>query len=147
MDVKPGSITTIPGEVVFTIDIRDVDSERQRRTADAIATEIERIAQAARTPATVSVLGDTSPVVLPAWVSQRTIATAAQLGMPYRVLPSGASHDSQQINRVVPTGMIFVPSRDGVSHVPEEHTDIAELADGTRLLLATMIRLDAGDER
>ncbi|TAM70071.1 MAG: Zn-dependent hydrolase [Microbacteriaceae bacterium] len=147
MTVRPGSITTIPGSVVFTIDIRDVDSTRQRRTADALVAEIGRIADTAGTVADVNLLGDTSPVVLPSWVADHTMAAAAELGMRYRVMPSGASHDSQQINRVVPTGMIFVPSRDGVSHVPEEHTELEDLAQGTRLLIATMMRLDSDDER
>ncbi|WP_223690522.1 Zn-dependent hydrolase [Leifsonia poae] len=147
MQVRPGSITTIPGEVTFSIDVRDIDNDRQRRTADALVAEISRIAARADTPAQIALLGDTSPVVLPSWVAAHTLAAAGEGEVEYRILPSGASHDSQQINRVTPTGMIFVPSRGGVSHVPEEFTDIGELAVGTRVLLSTLLRLDADDER
>lgn len=143
LDVHPGSITTIPGRVVFTVDVRDVDSDRQRLTAEALVARFEQIARARGTQLTVAVIGDTSPVVLPSWVAEHIAAGAAEVGLSYRMLPSGASHDSQQINRVVPTGMVFVPSRDGLSHVPEEFTEASELADGTAVLLQAMKRLDA----
>ncbi|TQL44934.1 allantoate deiminase/N-carbamoyl-L-amino-acid hydrolase [Homoserinimonas aerilata] len=143
LDVHPGSITTIPGRVVFTVDVRDVDSDRQRLTAEDLVARFEQIARSRRTQLTVALIGDTSPVVLPSWVAEHIAAGAAEEGLSYRMLPSGASHDSQQINRVVPTGMVFVPSRDGLSHVPEEFTEASELADGTAVLLQAMKRLDA----
>lgn len=143
LDVHPGSITTIPGRVVFTVDVRDVDTDRQRRTAHTLANRFEQIARAQNTDIAMEVIGDTSPVVLPAWIADHLGEAARESGKEYRVLPSGASHDSQQINRVVPTGMIFVPSRNGLSHVPEEHTAAEDLADGTAVLLAAMRRLDA----
>ena len=143
LDVHPGSITTIPGRVVFTVDVRDVDSDRQRLTAEALVTRFEQIARSRGTQLTVAVIGDTSPAVLPSWIAEHIAAGAAEAGLSYRMLPSGASHDSQQINRVVPTGMVFVPSRDGLSHVPEEFTETSEIADGTAVLLQAMKRLDA----
>lgn len=145
LDVHPGSITTIPGRVVFTVDVRDVDSDRQRRTADDLASSFAHIAQSRGTELEIELIGDTSPVVLPAWVAEHIAEGAAQEGLSYRVLPSGASHDSQQVNSIVPTGMIFVPSRNGLSHVPEEFTETSELADGTIVLLRAMTRLDAAE--
>lgn len=143
LDVHPGSITTIPGRVVFSVDVRDVDSDRQRLTAEALVARFEQIARSRGTQLTVAVIGDTSPAVLPSWIAEHIAAGAAEAGLSYRMLPSGASHDSQQINRVVPTGMVFVPSRDGLSHVPEEFTETSEIADGTAVLLQAMKRLDA----
>lgn len=143
IEVRPGSITTIPGWAEFSVDIRDVDSDRQRRTAEELVAEFERIASGRNTDLDVELMGDTSPVVLPVWVADHIVAAAAELGMRYRILPSGASHDSQQVNRIAPTGMIFVPSRDGLSHVPEEFTSVEQIAAGTRVLLAALMRLDA----
>lgn len=88
-------------------------------------------------------LADTSAVVLPDWVRTEVTAAATELGLRYRVLTSGASHDAQMVNRLVPTAMIFVPSRHGLSHVPEEWTEPAQLAAGADLLLAALLRLDA----
>jgi len=146
LKVHPGSITTIPGKVTFSIDLRDIDNERQRCTTNELIAEITQIANRANTPAEISLLGDTPPAVLSAWVTSTAAAAARESAIDYRVLPSGASHDSQQINHITPTGMIFVPSHNGVSHAPEEFTGSHELVVGTRVLLATLMKLDADDE-
>lgn len=91
----------------------------------------------------VDELADASPVILPAWVARTVADTCFALGIKHHTMPSGASHDSQMINHIVPTGMVFVPSRDGLSHTPAEWTDPAELAVGTQVLLASLLRLDS----
>jgi allantoate deiminase len=143
MSVEPGSITTIPGRVTFSLDIRDVDADRQRRSAAEIVARIRSTCLRRGARLDARLLADTSAVVLPDWVRSEITEAARERGVPYRVLTSGASHDAQMVNRLVPTGMIFVPSRQGLSHVPEEWTDPAQIAVGTDLLLATMLRLDA----
>jgi acetylornithine deacetylase/succinyl-diaminopimelate desuccinylase-like protein len=55
---------------------------------------------------------------------------------------SGASHDTQMVNRAVPAGLVFVPSRDGLSHVPDEWTEPADLALGVQVLLGSLLALD-----
>lgn len=142
LDVHPGSITTIPGRVKFSLDVRDVDADRQRKTAAEIVRRLHATCQRRGVRLTVGLLADTSPVVLPTWVRGVIAAAAGQAGFSYRVLTSGASHDAQMINRIVPSGMIFVPSRTGLSHVPEEWTSPRDLAIGVDLLRRTMILLD-----
>ncbi|MDG1463644.1 MAG: M20/M25/M40 family metallo-hydrolase, partial [Acidimicrobiales bacterium] len=67
---------------------------------------------------------------------------ATDLGHSIRRMPSGAGHDAQMLARVCPTGMVFVPSRDGISHNPAEHTDPADLVAGADVLLQTILTLD-----
>ncbi|URM96451.1 allantoate amidohydrolase [Actinomadura madurae] len=141
--VEPGSITTIPGMVTFSLDVRDVDADRQRRAVAEIVGRMRAICLRRGVGLSARPLADTSAVVLPDWVRAEITGTADEIGVRYRVLTSGASHDAQMINRVTPTAMIFVPSRAGLSHVPEEWTDPAELAVGATLLFASMRRLDA----
>lgn len=141
--VEPGSITTIPGAVRFSLDVRDVDADRQRQAASEIVGRMRAICLRRGTGLSARLLADTSAVVLPDWVRNEVTSASTELGLPYRVLTSGASHDAQMINRITPTAMIFVPNREGLSHVPEEWTDPAKLAVGTDLLLASMLRLDA----
>jgi hydantoinase/carbamoylase family amidase len=144
LDVAPDSITTIPGEVTFSVDVRDVDSQRQRESAVQLTAEFEEICGRRGVALEVRVIGDTSPVVLPVNLVTELTQAAREEGLEYRVMPSGASHDAQQISRVTKAGMIFVPSRHGgVSHVPEEWTTPGDLARGTRVLLAALSRLDA----
>ncbi len=141
--VEPGSITTIPGTVTFALDVRDVDADRQRRAAAAIVGRMRAACLRRGTRLDARLLADTSAVVLPDWVRSEVTAAAADRDLPYRVLTSGASHDAQMINRITPAAMVFVPSRAGLSHVPEEWTEPAQLAVGTDLLLASLLRLDA----
>ena len=57
-------------------------------------------------------------------------------------MPSGAGHDAQDMTRIAPTGMIFVPSVDGVSHSPREFTEIRDIANGADVLVHTLLRID-----
>jgi len=145
LDVEPGSITTIPGRATFSVDVRDLDNQRQRETAVELVQLFEHIAARRAVDISVRVIGDTSPVVLPVSLVHELAAAAGSCGYDYRVMSSGASHDAQQISRVTRTGMIFVPSRDGLSHVPEEWTSAEQIAAGTEVLLAALTALDAHD--
>lgn len=143
LQVKPGNITTIPGHVACTIDVRDVDSDRQRLTVLEILRRAGEACARRGVTMRVRLIGDTSPAVLPIWVRRVVTRAARAVGVEYRVVTSGASHDSQSVNSVVPAGIIFVPSRGGVSHVAEEWTDAADVAMGTDVLARALIELDS----
>ena len=59
-------------------------------------------------------------------------------------MPSGAGHDAQDIARIAPIGMIFVPSVSGISHSPREYTAPADIANGINVLMHTVLSIDAG---
>jgi len=144
LDVHPGSITTIPGHCQLHIDVRDTDAQRQRLSTTELIARAYEIASARETGISAEVLADASPVVLPMTIRNAITSSATGLGIEYRVLPSGASHDTQMINHVCPGGMIFVPSRNhGVSHSPDELTEFDDLAVGIHLLTASLRQLDA----
>ncbi len=140
--VAPGSITTIPGHVRMSLDVRDVDSDRQRGTASELVRQATAICARRQIGVDVSLIGDSSPVVLPRWLREFSVDACKAQALSYRVMTSGASHDSQAINHIAPTSMIFIPSRDGLSHVPEEWTSSADLAAGTNVLLSILLRAD-----
>ncbi|MEV0195756.1 Zn-dependent hydrolase [Nonomuraea sp. NPDC050691] len=143
MSVRPGSLTTIPGEVVLTVDVRDVDAVRQRHTAAEIVRYAETVGAERGVRVETTLIGDSSPVVLPLWVGDTLAKAAVDCSAGFRMMTSGASHDAQMINKVTPTGMIFVPSRAGVSHVPEEWTAPEDLAVGVQVLARSLLSLDA----
>lgn len=143
LDVYPNSITTIPGRVTLTLDVRDVDSDRQRATTSEILQRAHYICERRGVGLEVEMLADTSPVVLPMWIRDIAGAVCRDLGVNARVMSSGAGHDAQIVNRVMPAGMLFVPSKDGLSHVPEEWTSASEIATGVEVLYHAMLRLDA----
>ncbi len=142
IQVEPGSITTIPGRVRIAVDIRDVDSDRQRATAVELTDRATTLTRSRGVTLSAFMMADASPTVLPAWVRAVTAEACASHGVRYRVMTSGASHDAQVINRVVPTGLVFVPSRSGLSHVPEEWTASTQLAVGVDVLTTSLIELD-----
>lgn len=141
-DVFPNSITTIPGLVRFVLDVRDTDSPRQRRGASELVRSFQQICERRGVDLEFEVIADTSPVVLPTWLREIIMKSCEMANVPYRVMASGAGHDSQIINSVIPAGMVFVPSKGGLSHVPEEWTSATDLAAGATVLLDSIARLD-----
>ncbi|WP_416955706.1 Zn-dependent hydrolase [Streptomyces sp. Agncl-13] len=142
LDVRPGSLTTIPGQVRLGLDVRDIDSDRQRAATAEIVRRARSVCDRRGLALAVEVLGDTSPAVLPLWL-RSVIADACRTEqVPYQVLTSGASHDSQVVNSLMPAAIVFVPSSNGLSHVPQEWTSAGDLARGTDVLLATLRMVD-----
>jgi allantoate deiminase len=142
LEVHPNSITTIPGRVRMAMDIRDVDSDRQRRLAVEIVRRARALADKRNVSVETELIADTSPAVLPMWIRELTSRVCEDLGIRYRVMTSGAGHDSQVVNAIVPAGMVFVPSKDGLSHVPEEWTSASDVARGVEVLYHTVQRVD-----
>jgi allantoate deiminase len=143
IDVSPGSMTTIAGAASLWVDVRGLDQDRQRRAAAEIVDGAAAVCARRGIGCTATPLAETPPVPLPATLRDSLLAVCQDLGLDPAVLPSGASHDAQQVNHVMPTGMIFIPSRDGISHDPAESTDIDDVALGTTVLAASLLHLDA----
>ncbi len=142
IDNFPNSITTIPGHVEFFLDVRDIDSDRQRSTADDIVEAASQIAARRNVEFEAELVSDTSPTVLPMWLRELTIEVCNRLGIPHRIMSSGAGHDAGILSRFIPAGMVFVPSHDGFSHSPEEWTSVEDIAVGVRVLGESVLRLD-----
>ena len=133
--LEPDLINVIPRRATFTVDLRDPDEQRlqaaERRLADFLATLAEREGVTVETEQLVRF----EPVVFDAALADRIQAAAQRRGLPHRRMTSGAGHDAQMLARIVPSAMIFVPSRGGISHNPREHTDDDQLALGAQVLL------------
>jgi allantoate deiminase len=142
VDVEPNSLTTIPGRVTMTVDIRDLDSDRQRRTAEALLEMALEISRRRRVELAVHLLADTSPSVLSVWLRGVLREVCTRRGIAHRVMTSGASHDAQILARIAPAAMLLVPSKDGLSHVPEEWTSVADIARGVEVLRDAILEVD-----
>ena len=142
LELYPNSITTIPGRVSMVVDIRDVDSDRQRLAASEIVQRSHWVCERRGVGLEVEMIADTSPAVLSMWLRELSSTVCRELGLNYRVMSSGAGHDAAILARLVPAAMVFVPSRDGLSHVPEEWTSAADIARGVEVLYRSVLRLD-----
>ena len=137
--VLPNSSNSVADTASFSIDLRHPDEAVLAARANAVA----GVAQAAAlfTTVTVEETFAASPTKFDALVVDAVERAASALGYRHVRMPSGAFHDAQFVVRVAPTGMIFVPSRRGISHNPAEYTAPDQLAAGTRVLARTLVEL------
>jgi beta-ureidopropionase / N-carbamoyl-L-amino-acid hydrolase len=139
----PGALNVVPGHVDLWAEFRHTSArwlETTRRTFAETA-----IAAGARRGVDVAVksLSRTEPVVASEVVRAAMAEALSQLGLESVSLPSGAGHDTVQMARLGPVGMLFVPSAGGRSHCPEEWTSPEQLDAGVSALLATLLVLDS----
>lgn len=141
LQVYPGGVNVVPGQVDFTVEIRDIKLEVMDELAAMLHTKLQEIAEERG----VKLSWEAAPAVNPSLLSesvQQTISqVAGELGYSWRSMPSGAGHDAQHLARICPTGMIFVPSKEGVSHSPTEFTPDEDCVRGANVLLNTIVRL------
>ncbi len=135
MMLLPNCSNVIPETVKFSLEVRDRDEAKIDGTMNRIVGEIEKITEARNVACEIREHSQSSPLRL----SDRLIRSMSQMArrqdLAYRLMDSGAVHDACMIANHVDTGMIFVPSIDGRSHVPEENTREADLVTGAQFLL------------
>ncbi|MBQ0766038.1 MAG: Zn-dependent hydrolase [Sulfitobacter litoralis] len=137
VDVKPGGANVIPDEVEFTVDIRAPEEDVVRQLVAQTRAAVARAEDAGfRTDVVEDLFAQ--PTMLSSEIHTRLTKHADQLQLKSRSMVSGAGHDAMIMADYVPTGLIFVPSRNGVSHSPDEWTDYDQLARGVDVIFATI---------
>lgn len=142
MEIHPGSFTTVPGTVRLSLDVRDIDSEFQRELAEDLLDRAMRIASRRGLEVSATLVSDQSPVVLHKPVREHLAQAAQRMEVSFCVLSSGASHDTAHVANVAPAGMIFVPSREGISHSAEEWSSVDDIAAAAEVVAETLRSLD-----
>lgn len=138
---EPNAINVTPSRAVFTIDLRDPDEQRLQAEEAALAAYLEQLATDENVTISVEQLARFEPVIFDLRIVERIEAAAKRRGLGVRRMTSGAGHDAQMLARIAPAAMIFVPSADGISHSPREHTEDAELVAGANILLDVAAQL------
>ncbi len=142
LTIQPNATNAVPGRVDLHIDLRDLSQPVLDDLVRQIRAELAAIAQRTDTTITLRETLHILPTLADGQV-QTAIGQACQtLGLSAMPLPSRAGHDAQEIGRIAPMGMIFVPSRGGISHSHEEFTSPEECWQGVAVLLATILALD-----
>lgn len=142
LDVKPGAPNVIPGEVMFSLEIRDLDMDKVTRLFEKIRASATAIAGANGTSISFDQYYESPATPTDKDISALVQNSADALGLSTLSMPSGAGHDGQSMKGIAPLGMIFVPSKDGVSHAPTEFTSEQQITDGANVLLKTVIGMD-----
>ena len=139
---EPGVRNVVAGRAVVGVDLRDESDERVDAAVAALHEHAARIGAATGTDVRVVPGSQVPAVAMDPGLARCVTDAADSLGLTRLDLPSGAGHDTQVLAPLTPVAMIFVPSIDGVSHSPAEHTAPDDLVHGTRTLLATLRRAD-----
>jgi N-carbamoyl-L-amino-acid hydrolase len=140
---EPSATNVIPGKVVTSLEIRDLSSEVIEKVFQAISAKSKEIMAESKVAIEILSLDTTAdPALMDSSIQAEIKKSASQLGLSSRFMPSGAGHDSQDMALIAPTGMIFVPSKGGISHSPKEYTSANDMANGANVLLHTILSLD-----
>jgi len=163
IDTKPGSTNVVPGEVIFTLDIRARTDALVERAETSLRKAFDWIAAGELPRSLKSLNKEASPDVCSvSWKQDAdnpainfhddciqcvTESAAMIFGKDTekltRRMVSGAGHDSVYTSKRVPTSMIFVPSKDGISHNPREYTSPEDCALGAQILMGAVLNYDA----
>jgi beta-ureidopropionase / N-carbamoyl-L-amino-acid hydrolase len=139
----PGAGNVIPGEVKVTLEIRDLSSEKIWKIFSQIEQKAKSLTSESEIGLDIKHIEVASkPALADPMIRDVIKSQAENLGFSTKSLPSGAGHDAQEMARIAPMGMIFIPSRDGISHAPAEFSTKEDIANGANVLLNTILELD-----
>ncbi|WP_093187064.1 Zn-dependent hydrolase [Pseudovibrio sp. Tun.PSC04-5.I4] len=144
IEFGPNVINVIPDFAKFTVDLRDPDLAVWETRQAALVNFLAELEKSDGVTIETEQLARFEPVVFDENIVQMIEEAAAEQQFSCRRMTSGAGHDAQMMARICPTAMIFVPSRDGISHNPLEHTEDEALVAGTKVLLDTATRIVTG---
>ena len=140
---SPGAPNVIPGEVRLSLEIRDLSESVIDNLFENIGKRAKAIADSDGTSIEFNRLDTTGKPALTTPLIQAEIRKAAtSLGLTHKQMQSGAGHDAQDMALICPVGMIFIPSKGGISHSPEEYSSPEDIANGANTLLNSLIQLD-----
>ncbi|HCJ56849.1 MAG TPA: Zn-dependent hydrolase [Clostridiaceae bacterium] len=140
----PGGHNIIPETVDLTIDYRDIDISSRTQAVDRIKKYISEVCKIRRLEHELEVTQDTPPVIINEKIVKLLDNTAKEHGIPTIIMPSGAAHDAMIMAELCNIGMIFVRSREGLSHCPKEFSSKEDLELATELLLHSIIKVADG---
>ena len=145
IEIEPNSPNVIPGRATMSVEFRDLSEPVLRELGDAVKARGAEIAKQTGTTIHFTLASTNVPAMATSGIQEAIGRAAAGMNLDTMRLPSGAGHDAQQIARLCPMGMIFVPSVGGISHSPKELTRWEDCANGANVLLRTVLELDQRD--
>lgn len=145
LHVVPGSRNTVAGHVKLTVDTRHPESDALQAMDRTLKSHVAEIAADAGIEAQVTDISNSAPVVFDERCVDAVRRGAELMGYPAMDVVSGAGHDSVYISRIAPTGMIFIPCENGISHNEIENATQEDIEAGCNVLLHSM--LDRAEQR
>lgn len=143
LSVHPNAANVVPGQVTFTFEVRSIEEELVERVCQEFIAKAEKVASERGIMIETELLSKSQPIIVKDTV-HHIIASACEETVGHVVnIPSGAGHDANQLATIAPVGMIFVPSKGGRSHCPEEWTEPHHIAQGAEALGRALLKFDS----
>lgn len=140
-EFQPNLVNVVPASVTMTVDLRNTDEVLLQQAEAVFAALCDQLAREEHVTIERRSLARFEPVEFDAGMIHLVESTAQRLGHSVRRMPSGAGHDAQMLARVCPTGMVFVPSANGLSHNIAEYTEPAHVTAGADVLLQVVLQM------
>ena len=146
LEIRPGSQNVVPAEADIWAEARSSDRRWLDEFGRRITDELNSVGARRHLATSLEWISRAPPVPVTGWVADAVSQAARATGTEPLLLASGAGHDASHMARLGPMGMVFVPSRAGRSHCPEEWTDIDQIGRGIQVLAETVIICDDREE-
>lgn len=140
-NVNPGAMNVVPGYAEIQVDIRSISISSKEFVVQQLLEKVAIIEQKRQLEIHITKLSDEKPMKVQDEIIQSLTESCEQLGYSYKRMASGAGHDAMNMGRVFPTGMIFIPSKNGLSHNPDEFTPFEKIVMGANVLKAEMMKV------
>ena len=134
VEVMPGAMNVIPGAVKLGVDIRSISKVARNSVVTLVKEFIDITAEKRGLSYTIETIAQDHPVEMHPAMIREIEEAVKSVGVEYMTIPSGAGHDAMHWAEVVPTGMIFIPCRDGISHNPAEFAEMDDIVTGVAVL-------------
>jgi ureidoglycolate amidohydrolase len=141
LNVEPNAINSIPRRATLGIDVRDTDVNTRNKVLEHIRRTAQNIADQRRLTYRCETIAEDPPAKCDSKLIQILENSCRQLGIAFIPIVSRAYHDSLFMGQIAPMGMIFVPSRGGISHHPDEYSSMDEIRTGVQILAQSLADL------
>ena len=138
----PNALNTVPGETELRVDVRGIEDASILRAVEQIQSRVRHIAGRRKLEYRIETISTYPPVDMDRTMQGAIASAASSLDVGHISMYSGAGHDAMRMALFVPTGMIFIPCRGGVSHNPDEDVDPMDVARGARVAYEAIRELE-----
>lgn len=139
LTVEPGGMNIVPGATKVSVDIRGIHSNSRKCVVKKMRDLIQNIEETRGLVANIQPISEEEPVQLDQEIISHIQKISERLGLKHLEMPSGAGHDAMNMAHLCPTGLIFIPSKNGLSHNPAEFTSIEYIEKVTSVLFQFVI--------
>ncbi len=139
--LEPGAFNVVPERARCKLEVRSSDDAELRALSAVVVDLAHAAARRWNLEVSIEPVGRWPPAPTHRRVREALASSAQRLALSVMEMPSGAGHDAQAMAEITPSGMVFVPSRDGISHHPDEFTEVADCINGANVLLGAAVAL------